>query len=196
MSFTDEEKWDRIYQTRDHGNKQAAEILIENQHLLSESGKALDLACGLGANAIFLAEHNLETHAWDISKEAIAKLNQKAKEFNIKITTEVRDVINNPPARDTFDIIVVNHFLERRIIKHLITALRKNGLIFYQTFIKDKVSDTGPKNPDYLLDKNELLTLFDGLNILVYREEGSVGDIYKGLRNEAMLIAQASNGNN
>ncbi len=196
MSFTDEEKWDRIYQTRDHGNKQAAEILIENQHLLSESGKALDLACGLGANAIFLAEHNLETHAWDISKEAIAKLNQKAKEFNIKITTEVRDVINNPPAQDTFDIIVVNHFLERRIIKHLITALRKNGLIFYQTFIKDKVSDTGPKNPDYLLDKNELLTLFDGLNILVYREEGSVGDIYKGLRNEAMLIAQASNGNN
>ena len=190
MSFTDKEKWDRIYQTKDHGYKQAAQVLIEYQYLLPESGKALDLACGLGANALLLAALNLETHAWDNSKEAIIKLDQKAKGFNINLTTEVRDVINNPPAQDTFDIIVVNHFLERQITKYLIKALRKNGLIFYQTFTKDKVSDTGPKNPDYLLDKNELLTLFNGLNILVYREEGSVGDKNKGLRNEAMLVAQ------
>jgi 2-polyprenyl-3-methyl-5-hydroxy-6-metoxy-1,4-benzoquinol methylase len=190
MSFTDEEKWDRIYQTKDHTNKQAAQILIENQHLLPESGKALDLACGLGANALLLAKHDLETHAWDISKEAITKLDQKAEKLNINLITEVRDVINNPPAQNAFDVIVVIHFLERQIIKCLIKALRKNGLIFYQTFTKDKVSDTGPKNLDYLLDKNELLTLFKDFNILVYREEGSVGDKNKGLRNEAMLIAQ------
>lgn len=190
MSFTDEQKWDKIYQTKDHANKQAAQVLIENQYLLPESGKALDLACGLGANALLLAEHNLETHAWDISKEAITKLDQKAKGLNINLTTNVRDVINNPPAQDTFDVIVVNHFLERQIIPDLMNALKKNGLIFYQTFTKYKVSDTGPKNPDYLLDKNELLILFNRLNILVYREEGSVGNRNKGLRNEAMLVAQ------
>ena len=90
MSFTDKEKWDRIYQTKDHTNKQAAQILIENQHLLPESGKALDLACGLGANALLLAKHDLETHAWDISKVAITKLDAKNDELSKATTNAVQ----------------------------------------------------------------------------------------------------------
>jgi hypothetical protein len=42
------------------------------------------------------------------------------------------------------------------------------------------------------LGENELLKLFTGLRLRVYREEGSIGDTSAGLRNEAMLVAQQS----
>ena len=190
MSKIEEDKWNAIYQSSPHDQKHAVQVLTENQHLLPESGKALDLACGLGANALFLAQHNLNTCAWDISSEAISTLDKFAKNSNINLDTEVRDVSRNPPHENTFDIIVVSHFLDRKIIPDIKNALKKNGRIFYQTFIADKTNDSGPKNPDYLLDKNELLSLFNEFIILVYREEGSVGDTCKGFRNEAMLIAQ------
>lgn len=45
-------------------------------------------------------------------------------------------------------------------------------------------------NPAYRLATQELLRLFHPLRILVYREEGRVGDTTCGLRNEAMLVAQ------
>ena len=190
MSINDKEKWNAIYQSGTHDQKQAAQVLTEHPHLLPESGNALDLACGLGTNAIFLARHKLDTSAWDISKEAISTLDKFAKEAKINLATEVRDVSSNPPPENTFDVIVVSHFLDRKIIPDIKNALKKNGLVFYQTFISEKINETGPKNPDDLLDKNELLGLFENLHILVYREEGTVGDTSKGFRNEAMLIAQ------
>ena len=71
-------------------------------------------------------------------------------------------------------------------------AIKKEGLIFYQTFIISKVNDTGPSNPDYLLEKNELLNLFNDWNIIYYREEGTIGKIDEGFRDQAMLLAQKS----
>ena len=69
-------------------------------------------------------------------------------------------------------------------------AIKQNGLIFYQTFTKDKANNSGPSNPDYLLDKNELLLFFTDWKIIVYREEGSTGNINNGFRNQAMIVAQ------
>jgi tellurite methyltransferase len=63
-------------------------------------------------------------------------------------------------------------------------------LVFYQTFTREKSADCGPSNPAYLLEENELLRLFSGLRILAYREEGNVGDVAQGFRNEAMIVAQ------
>ena len=63
-------------------------------------------------------------------------------------------------------------------------------MIYYQTFTADRVRDVGPKNPEYRLADNELLALFASLRLIVYREEGLAGNLLKGLRGEAMLIAQ------
>jgi SAM-dependent methyltransferase len=190
MTRQDVEKWDTIYQTNDHGQHSPAQVLTEHNYLLPQTGTALDTACGIGANAIFLAQHGLETFAWDISEKAIEQLNQSAGNLNLDIHTEVRDVVIKPPVENSFDVIVVNHFLERQLMPHIKNALRKNGLLFYQTFIHDHVDDKGPKNPDYRLAKNELLQLCQDLHIVLYREEGTIGDISKGFRNEAILIGQ------
>ncbi|MBT7952247.1 MAG: methyltransferase domain-containing protein [Gammaproteobacteria bacterium] len=187
---TKADKWNKIYEGSEHDAVHAAKVLEENLHLLPISGNALDLACGLGGNAILLAQQGLETSAWDISRIAIDKLQAYSENLSIPIQLEARDVTVTPPTANSFDIIVVTRFLDRTLIPHLIDALREGGLIFYQAFIKDKTGDTGPKNPDYRLAENELLSLFQALQIICYREEGTVGDLKRGFRNEAMLIAR------
>jgi hypothetical protein len=84
----------------------------------------------------------------------------------------------------------VSYFLDRAIIPALIAALRPGGLIFYQTFTNQRVSGRGPQRAEFRLGEQELLQLFSGIKILLYREEGCAGDVQKGLRDEAMLVAR------
>lgn len=167
-----------------------AQVLLEYGYLLPTTGRALDLACGLGANAQFLAERGLETWAWDISSVAITRLKDTMTQVGFTVHAEVRDVTTQPFPVKNFDVIVVSHFLERSLKDIIKAALRPGGLLFYQTFSKLRIDHGGPRNPDFLLDDNELLRLFTGLKVRIYREETCLGDIHQGFRNETMLIAQ------
>lgn len=191
MAAQDEDlraKWDARYAQADADAPRPALVLREHAHLLPTRGDALDLACGLGGNALFLAQQGLRVQAWDVSAVAIDRLRQCATEA--ELSAEVRDVLVVLPAADSFDVIVVSYFLDRALFPHLIAALRLGGLLFYQTFIRDKVADKGPSNPEFLLAENELLQLAGDLQVLVYREEGSTGDTTQGFRNEAMLVGR------
>jgi tellurite methyltransferase len=183
-------KWDGIYRNRAVEHPRAAAVLVEFSHLLPEHGSALDLACGRGGNALLLARHGLDTWAWDISPVAVEQLEKFARASHLKIHVEVRDVAAAVFEPGGFDVIVVSRFLARSLCDAIMTALKPGGLLFYQTFTRAKVVSSGPSNPDFLLSENELLSLFVPLKILVYREEGGVGDVTQGLRNEALLIGQ------
>lgn len=185
-------KWDARYRSADRVAEAAevAEVLSANRHLLPHWGVALDLACGLGGNALLLAEHGLETHAWDVSSVAIARLAVQARRQGLIVRTAVRDVERDPPAAEGFDVIVVSRYLHRPLLATLAEALRPGGLLFYQTFTLEATSERGPTNPAYRLQPGELLERFRGLRIRFYREEGRLGDIRRGWRDEAMLVAE------
>ena len=185
------QKWDRIYRATDAADiPPPARVLAENAHLLPRAGTALDLASGLGGNALFLARRGLETRAYDISWEALARLERLAERLSLGVATEVRDVVANPPEPESFDAIIVSRFLHRSLAPAIQAALRPGGLLFYQTYTVEKARDTGPSNPAYLLQPNELLGLFRRLRLLAYREEGWTGETSLGFRNEALLVGQ------
>lgn len=190
MNDKTKEKWDKNYKSCASDYPSPAEVLRQNQHLLPKQGTALDLACGRGANAICLAENELTVSAWDISTSALEHLSSEALKKDLKIETESRNISEHPPKPNSFDVIIVSNFLERELIDDIRNAIKSDGLIFYQTFILDKVSNVGPSNPDYLLAKNELLLLFNDWNIIYYKEEGTAGRVNEGFRNQAMIIAQ------
>ena len=180
-------KWDGRYADA-VGEGVPIEVLVNNAHLLPASGLALDLACGLGGNALFMARRGLQTTAWDLSPVAIASLQSAAG--GLPIRAEVRDVTVLPPSPGQFDVICVGHFLDRELCPHIAAALRPGGLVFYQTFARERVDDSGPGSERFRLASNELLDLFPGLIVRVYRDEGRCGDITRGWRNRAQLIAQ------
>ena len=187
------EKWNRIYGGAELDERPPVRVLAENGHLLPTRGQGLEIACGLGANALFLARHGLEVTAWDISDVAAGKLNAYAAAKGLTLKAAARDVVQDPPEAYQYDVIVISHYLERQLCPAIETALRPGGLLYYQTFTRDTTPTyTGPSNPDFRLAENELLKLFPNLVVRVYREEGLAGDLGEGLRNEAVLVGEKS----
>ena len=185
-------KWDAIY-TENTQSPKASEVLLCNQHLLPTHGNALDLACGLGSNALFLAQQGLQVEAWDISPIALAKLAENAQQQNLPIATHQCLITADRLPKIHFDVIVICRFLDRSLCNAIMAALKTEGLLFYQTFTRNKVDQQGPSNPDYLLDCNELLRLFSPLNLIFYQEFGRTGNLQHGNRNEASYIGQKLN---
>ena len=190
MNKPDQTKWDQIYTDGNEKPAKPCRALSSHSHLLPAEGDALDLACGRGGNALYLAARGFSTRAWDVSAVATQSLSDVAGRYGLPLVAEQRDVTADPPASGSFDIIVVSRFLDRTLAPAICAALRERGLLFYQTFIREKTADTGPNNPEYRLEANELLRLFQSLHLIYYHEEGNVGDIAQGFRNEAMLVAQ------
>jgi len=185
---TTQDKWDKRYREAGLPGAPAA-VLLENIHLLPRHGTALDLACGLGANSLLLAERGLQINAWDISPVAIEKLRAIAVERQLPIVAEIKDALRDPIPAAQFDVVVVAHYLERALTHAIIGALKVGGLLFYQTFTRTAVSVEGPQKDEWRLADGELLTMFAPLRPVVYREEGRIGDISQGWRNKALLVA-------
>ena len=181
-------RWDERHRAAEPGPPAA--VLADNRHLLPARGRALDLACGLGGSALLLAEQGLEAEAWDYAPAALERVAARARERGLAVTTRERDVEACPPEPESFDVIVVAHFLHRPLAPLLCDALRPGGLLFYQTWSRARASDAGPSNPNFRLAEGELLTLFADLRPLVYREEGDQGDTRRGLRDVACLVAR------
>lgn len=186
----DQAHWETCYHRQAVDEAAPARVLAENRHLLPATGEALELACGLGANAIALARHGLHTQAWDFSTEAVTALARYARSERLPLQAERHDLLSSALPRARFDVIVVSRYLERSLCPAIVEALRPGGLLFYQTFTRSRAQPGGPRNPAYLLADNELLQLFAKLRLRVYREEACLGNTDAGWRNEALFIGQ------
>lgn len=184
------EKWDRLYRDFEPGQSPPAQVLGENDFLLPKSGNALDLACGMGANAIFLAQRGLRVTAVDLSSVAIDKLGEYAVTHQLPIEVRQRKIDAPFFPESVYDVIVVSRFLDRTLSGAIIASLKPEGLLFYQTYTREKPEDLGPHNPEFLLEVNELLAMFSSLRVVFYRENGFIGNCRFGLRNEAQFIGR------
>ena len=182
-------KWDDLYRRRSYQGL-PARVLLDNIDLVPGAGRALDIACGRGANARLLARRGLEVAAWDISKVAIAELQALAEEEGLNVRTRVIDITPADLERECFELIVNCHYLDRALIPAIKASLAPGGLIFFQTFTADRVIDGGPRNPDFLLKPDELPALFADFEILVYRDESANPDPEDALAGRACLVAR------
>lgn len=189
MSDDQQARWDaRHADARDLGSPPA--ILTRYQAMLPRSGRALDMACGRGAASLWLAQRGLTVDAWDFSPVAIARLRGAAAQGAGRIDAQVRDVLAEPPAPASFDLILVSHFLERDLCPAIAAALRPGGLLCYQTFGPAVPGTGGPSNPDFRLAANELLRLFPALTVRAYHEPGEHAAEDDPLRGLALLVAE------
>lgn len=185
------DKWNARYSGRVPEAHNVSQVLRDYAHLLPADGIGLDFACGLGSDALFLAERGLSVVAWDISDVAISILASEAKQRDLDVDATVLDLENSPWPEQRFDVVMVSHYLNRSQCHHIANLLKPRGLLFYQTFTAQKTADAKtPNRPDFLLGAGELLQLFPQLQPVVYSDQGLIGDTTKGFRNQAFLIAQ------
>jgi SAM-dependent methyltransferase len=146
--------------------------LTSNAHLLPQTGEALDVACGSGRHALWLAERGLRTTAVDRDPDRITALNAEATRRNVTVTTAVidleSDVFQFTP--HAYDVIVVVHYLHRPLFPSLTDALRPGGLLVYETFTRAQAARGRPTNPAFLLGPGELVARVQPLEVLASRE--------------------------
>ncbi len=69
-------------------------------------GRALDLGCGTGTNAIYLAQHGLSVVGIDFSPKAIATARDKAQRAGVTVDLHVADVTRLDFLREPFDFVL------------------------------------------------------------------------------------------
>ncbi len=153
-----------------HNFAEPSSFLAENIDLLPK-GKALDIAMGSGRNSVFLAQHGFRVCGFDRSIEAVKAAKLLARRHNVKIKAEVADLEDGFIIEElTYDLIICFNYLQRSLMLQIKSGLKKGGMVVYETFIIDQVKFGKPTNPDYLLDRNELLRMFTEFRCLRYRE--------------------------
>jgi SAM-dependent methyltransferase len=146
--------------------------LLSNQDLLPYAGYALDVACGRGRHALFLAERGLTVVAVDRDRLAIDELTVEAVRRNLAVEARVVDLEAGEVdlGREIYDLIVVVHYLHRPLFPALIRALAPGALLIYETFTVDQARVGKPTNPDFLLRHGELRERLASLTILRERD--------------------------
>ncbi len=145
-------------------------FLMEHVHLLPK-GRALDLAMGNGRNAIFLAKMGFEVEGVDISSKAVNTALETAQHSGINLIGRVVDLETEYYIeKNRYDVIICFYYLQRSLILNIKEGLHPGGMVVYETYIIDQARFGKPKNPDHLLQHNELLEMFRDFRCLRYRE--------------------------
>ncbi len=192
MSLADRRKWDQRYRdgayaTRPHPSA----FLASCAAMLPRRGQALDLACGTGRNAIFLARRGLTVDAVDISPVALELGRARAGTLPIRwLQRDLDDGLR--PDRD-YHLIVNIRYVKPSCIASLVPSLSAGGLLVVeQHLLSDEPGLVGPKSPNFRVAPGELQRLARGLTI--ERLEEGLFDEPDGVAALARLVARNTSG--
>ncbi|WAC06708.1 MAG: methyltransferase domain-containing protein [Thermodesulfobacteriota bacterium] len=153
-----------------------AELLVSYVSLFTAgkiNGPILDLACGDGHNGIFLAQIGLEVICCDLSEEALKSAQELAAVQGVSIKTWCVDLEKdgtNPLSEDFYGGMVVFRYLHRPLINCIKKALKKGGVLIYETYTVRQPQFGKPHNPDFLLKPEELQNWFIDWEIIYFFE--------------------------
>jgi tellurite methyltransferase len=163
--------WDQAYRSGHNLDRQPSPLLVRSVAAL-KPGRALELACGAGRNAIYLASCGWQVTAIDLSTVAIEILRQRAAEVGVQVDAGVADLEAGgfPINPDSYDLILIFHFLWRELFPAVRRGIRAGGHFIGSIHIDDGSAEARTMNQAYLMQPGELRHQFRGWQILHYRE--------------------------
>jgi len=170
MSDADRDKWERRYAEGSYTARTRPMPLLEEWLPGLARGRALDLACGAGRNALHLAAAGYQVDAMDISSVALEWGAARAAELGVEVnwTNVDLDAVELTP--QSYDLVVVARYLNRALTDALMGSLRDGGHLLYEQHFRTEQEVDGPRGESFRLRPNELLEMFRGLRVLYYRE--------------------------
>ncbi len=172
----DVESWNHRYLARE---REAEDLELAPTPLLVEigaklpPGRALDLACGAGRNALWLSRIGWTVTAVDGAPAAIAILSDRARMEGLALDVHVADLKSSefriPPQR--FDLITICYYLQRDLFAPAGNGVKPGGILFAIVH-----TTQGNEEPtESRLRPGELKQYFHGWEIL-HEYEGKPAD--------------------
>jgi SAM-dependent methyltransferase len=172
-SLTKRDDWNRRYATADRIHSTAG----PNRFLVGEAAdlapaQALDLACGAGRNAVWLAERGWRVTAVDFSDVALTMARDLAAARGVEVEWIHADVVTWAPPADGYDLVCVLYLQlpppERRAaLAHAVDAVRPGGtlLVVGHDLLNLTEGWGGPTKADVLFTPDDIIGAIDGLEV-------------------------------
>jgi SAM-dependent methyltransferase len=180
--------WNERYKQGEHVASEHHPLVVQFASQL-KPGRALDLACGAGRHAIWLARHGWSVTAVDYSRAALELLQQRAAEYDAAIDFRLADLERHEFVIEpqSYDLIVLCHYLQRDLFPLLKEGVRIGGTVIARIALIDDDPNVKPMNPAYLLNPRELRAVFEGWELRWYFE-GKSGEQHS--RAAAEIVAR------
>jgi len=172
QATTRRERWDERYAAKDlvwsagPNERFAAEVAGIGP------GKALDVACGEGRNALWLAEQRWDVTAIDFSKVAIDKARRIAAKRNVTVNWLCEDVTSSRLAAADFDLVAVLYMHtdpgeRRKWLAGALGSVKSGGTFIYIGHDPSNIGQGagGPQDPQYLPSAEELVAEMAGFSV-------------------------------
>jgi 2-polyprenyl-3-methyl-5-hydroxy-6-metoxy-1,4-benzoquinol methylase len=146
--------------------------------LLPPGGQALDVACGRGSVAVWLAARGFAVDAIDVSPVALDVGQELAAREGVaeRVRWWLHDLDTGLPGAGAYDVVICQRFRDPARYPELAARLAPGGLL-----VVTVLSEVGEGPGPYRAPAGELLHAFDGLEVLHHVERGG----------EASLVARA-----
>jgi tellurite methyltransferase len=182
------EQWNQRYRAGEQLFTEPSPLVTRFSQEL-KTGRALDLACGVGRNSLYLAEHGWQVTAVDGSPLAIEILTERARGRNLTVDARVVDLEHaefeiEPGA---YDLISDCYYLQRSLIPKMQSGVRPGGIVVAIVHLADPDQ---PHGTPTRAKPGELRGYFTGWKILHEYEGQSREACHQ--RPVAELVAQKS----
>ena len=157
-------KWDDKYRAG-YGLSGTPEPALIQAIADAKPGTALDLACGRGRNAIYLASHGWGVTALDSSQVAIGELPAGIDARCVDLEAPGFQI-----APDAYNLICDCYYLHRPLFPRIRAGLKRGGIFVAVIPMIDDDPAVTPMNPAYLCQPGELESVFADWKILRSRE--------------------------
>ncbi len=169
--------WDERYRRGEHASDKPHALLVRASETRSP-GRALDVACGAGRHAIYLAEHGWDVVAVDSSSVAIALMCERAAARGVTVEARVADLERDEFViePDAYNLVCDLYYLQRNLFPHIRAGVRVGGTIIAAIYTVDDRPTVRPMNPAFLLQPGELRAEFQDWAVEHYDETSRHND--------------------
>lgn len=134
MAEVDRRRWDDRHATAGPPPVRAVgppDILTRHADVFPTAGTALDIACGQGLAAVWLAQRGLDVWGWDVSAVAVGQARDLARRSGVgeRCRFAVVDLDDGLPPGPPVDVILCHRFRDRRLYRAIIDRLAPGGLL-------------------------------------------------------------------
>ena len=169
---TERVKWEARYRAGEKPHDGPPSSLLRRWLPRRPGGRALDVATGLGRNALFLARAGYRVDAVDIAPTGLREAARRARRAGLRgIRWIAADLDRWRPPRASYDVVVNAFFLKRRLFRVLKAAVRPRGLLIFETHLMTSGTDGAPRAPrGRRIRPGELRRAFGDWDVLYARD--------------------------
>ena len=147
MSIADRDKWDARYREGAYATRTYPGVYLEQQissHPTLNRGRALDIACGAGRNAIYLAQQGFDVDAVDVSSVGLERAQAQASAMNITCRWICADLDSDALPDLSYDLIIMFRFVAPTLMPQMIERLAPGGMIIVEQHLQWPDPVAGP----------------------------------------------------